>query len=366
MSNFIAATNDDHVYNGNTIIFIGGRKYQISKVRGRLTDFDEINNGGGGGGDDDDEVLPPYVNANVTGWRNNMLSYGTTHGNYLIANHNSSADAVLQATYYDSEMVFYKIADYTGNSAWLDVAVAAHEIYGNYIDANNGGLPGFWRFPYGLAERYSRTANNTAKTRLNLIANNGAYSSDSTDIDYLRDTERSRETAYTIDCLIAQEKIGGGSHRKYLEALVAVAINHIYTWYNDEEILCPPFMVALTCHALIKYEEYFAADFVKYVVEIAADMIWKRQLTITNGVYSFQYANLTDEEHHTNPTPDLNLLIVPIFGYLYSKNGDQKSLNRGNLIFNGGVTSGFLGNSKQFNQSYKLSFDYLRWTNQLV
>lgn len=361
-NNFIGATDDTHIYNGNTIFLTSKNKYTASRVEGKLTDFDDIVDGGDGG----DEELPPWVDPNVNGWRNNMLSYGDTHGDYLIANHDSEADAVLQATYYDSELVYYKIADYTGDNSWLNAADAAHEIYGNYIDDNSGALPGFWKFPYGLAERYVRDSDAAAKTLLDLIANNGSYSSDSTNIDFLRGTDHSRETAYTIDCLIAQEKIGGGSHRKYLEALVAIAINHIYTWYNDEEELCPPFMVALTCHALIKYEEYFPADFVKYVVELAADMIWERQLTITNGVYSFQYANLVDETHHTNPAPDLNLLIVSIFGYLYSKNGDQKSIRRGNLIFNGGVTSGFLGNSKQFNQSYKLSFDYLEWTNQLV
>lgn len=362
MSNpFIAATDDNKIYNGSTILLTSKNRYFKFQVSGEIIDFVQS----GGGDDDDDGSDLPDVSPNIAIWRNNMLSYGDTHGDYFIANHASSTDAALQATYYDSEWVFYKIAEYTGDNNWLAVADAAHEIYARYITANNGALPGFWKFPYGLGERYSRTSDNAVKTLINAIANNGAYSSDTTPMEYLVGTDRVRETAYTVDCLIVQEKIAGGTHRKYLEALITLLINHIYTWKNNEEILCPPFMVALACHALISYQDYFPAEFVYWVVRDAAEMIWDRQLLIVNGDYTFQYANLTDETHHTGPAFDLNLLIVPIYGYLYRENGDQKSLKRGNLIFNGGVSKGFLGNSKQFNQSYKLSFDYLEWTNQL-
>jgi len=357
-SNFVAASNDTNVYNGNAISITSKDRYLISRVEGELADFDSSVVDAGG-----EEELP-FVEPNIADWESHMLSFGNTHGDYLVANHASSDDAVLQSTYYDATWVYYKIADYTGDTGWLDVADAANEIYGRYITANAGGIPGFWKFPFGLGEKYTRDSNIADKTLIDLIANNG-YSASSTDLSYLRGTDRSRETAYAIDTLIVQEQMGGGAHRSYLETLVTLAINHIYTWYNDEAEICPPFMVALTCHSLIAYEDYFPAEFVTDIVQKAADMIWDRQAVTVTGDYTFQYANVINEEYHMDPAFDLNLLIVPIYGYLYRENGNETNLRRGNLLFNAGVERGYLGGSKQFNQAYKLSFDYLEWTNQI-
>jgi len=146
--------------------------------------------------------------------------------------------------------------------------------------------------------------------------------------------------------------------------LVLMAVNHIYTWHKNPAEICPAFMVALTCHSLITFEEYFPANFVYETVRLAADLLWDRLLVKADGVYTFRYANAIVEDYNTNPSPDLNHLIAPLYGYLFKNNNNEYDLWRGNCIFNGGVQAGYLAGAKQFNQAYKLSFDYLGWTKQ--
>ena len=47
---------------------------------------------------------------------------------------------------------------------------------------------------------------------------------------------------------------------------------------------------------------------------------------------------------------------------MWTQTGDPKWRDRADAIFAGGVAGAFLGNPKQFNQSYRWSFDYVRWS----
>jgi hypothetical protein len=88
------------------------------------------------------------------------------------------------------------------------------------------------------------------------------------------------------------------------------------------------------------------------------------------GSRSFKYTNVNTANFPsshpayntggTEPAPDLNLLIAPVFGWLYHQTGETKYLTRGDEIFAGGVAQAYLSNGKQFNQNYRRSFEYLR------
>jgi hypothetical protein len=56
------------------------------------------------------------------------------------------------------------------------------------------------------------------------------------------------------------------------------------------------------------------------------------------------------------------LLIAPAYSWVWTQTGDPKWRDRADAIFAGGVAGAFLGNPKQFNQSYRWSFDYVRWS----
>ncbi len=59
--------------------------------------------------------------------------------------------------------------------------------------------------------------------------------------------------------------------------------------------------------------------------------------------------------------PDLNLLIAPMYAFLYAQTGEVKYRDQGDAIFAGGVDLAWLAGAKQFNQSYMWSFDYVKW-----
>ena len=64
------------------------------------------------------------------------------------------------------------------------------------------------------------------------------------------------------------------------------------------------------------------------------------------------------------PAPDLNLLIAPVYAWMFRATQDSWYRDRGDEVFAGGVKHAFLAGGKQFSQHYKWSFDYLRWRIQ--
>lgn len=61
------------------------------------------------------------------------------------------------------------------------------------------------------------------------------------------------------------------------------------------------------------------------------------------------------------PAPDLNLLISPMFEWLYKQTGQSRFRVRADTIFEGGVKGAWLVGGKQFNQNYMWSFDQVKW-----
>jgi len=63
------------------------------------------------------------------------------------------------------------------------------------------------------------------------------------------------------------------------------------------------------------------------------------------------------------PAPDLNQLIGHVYAWIWHMTGDATYRDKADLIFEGGVNGAYLSRGKQFNQSYKSSFDYLTYRN---
>jgi len=57
----------------------------------------------------------------------------------------------------------------------------------------------------------------------------------------------------------------------------------------------------------------------------------------------------------------LNLLIVPLYGWLYKMTGDESYRHHGDDISAGGVEAAFLNDPTHFNQNYRWSFECLAW-----
>jgi hypothetical protein len=59
--------------------------------------------------------------------------------------------------------------------------------------------------------------------------------------------------------------------------------------------------------------------------------------------------------------PVTSMQIAPLYSWLYLQTGDATYRDWGDLIFEGAVQLAPLWGTKQFNQSYYWSFDYVKW-----
>jgi hypothetical protein len=297
-------------------------------------------------------------------WQQQMIQYGTQHCQTLQSS-SVGFDDKLSATYYDAERVYYQIAAYTNDSNWLACAQAAEEVYReSYLFGNGGKLPGFWMFPHGLWKDYKQTQDSRSRDALLLLAENGAYAQDTIPLDWLTGPEMSREVAYNLQNKILARDLGATTDAA-IQRFANVAFGHIDAWFISKTApYIRPFMVALTSEALIVYYNRTGDARVLPTLKMAWDTLSRS--TWIPGCMCFMYTDRpsNDGTGGQEPAPDLNLLIAPVFGWLYYQTGDIKYRDLGDQIFQGGVTQASLYLPKQFNQSYRWSFDYIAWRNK--
>ena len=312
--------------------------------------------------------LPPVPE--LATWEQQMLNYGARHCATLKGS--GSFDTKLSATYYDAEWVYYQIADYTHDSSWNDCARAAEAVYRDqYVLANNGAIPGYWNFSHGVTEDYLRTGDQQSRSAVVALATRAAFAVDGTSLASTASADYSREVAYTIMAYLNAEHVGE-PRRARLADLEQQALGHLNQWFVAKNTTyIRPFMVALTAHALITYDEAVGDARILPQLKAAADWLWANMWVSSGG--AFRYTNVDTAQfspgqfaYNTGGTelaPDLNLLIAPFYAWIYHQTGDVTYRDRADQIFAGGVKGAFLANGKQFDQNYRLSFAYLKWRN---
>jgi hypothetical protein len=313
-----------------------------------------------------------------------MVSYGRRH----CAVYADPSTKPIGATYYDAARVYYNIAEYTADASWKECALKAGSTYRDaYVIPNDGKVPGYWNFTTGLRMDWEQRRDPISRDTVQLLASHGSYCWTS----YPSQTESaqlSRETAYCMIAFVNAIELGfrdrpdynpyWHTHQERLMFLANHAFGHIDQWFVSRTARAPstfsgqpeaagkyylqPFMVGLTVEALIQFDELVGDVRVRPAVEIALESLWQRAWVSADE--SFWYENWVARPEDAFPkkpgAPDLNLLIAKGYAWLFSKTGDTKWRDRGDSVFAGGIKGAWLGNTKQFNQNYMLSFDYVR------
>jgi hypothetical protein len=310
----------------------------------------------------------PGTPPGVSRWESQMTYYGEKYCNE-IRDRNTSGEKQLADTYYDAERIYYQIADYTGDRRWTACAEAAEKAYrDDYLFRHNGKLPGFWIFPHGLSMDYQRTNDSRSKEALLLLAQNAAYANvGGYPDDWVTSAEKSREVAYNLSLKVLANE-AGASYAKEMTHFADLALGHIDQWFiSGKAKFLQPFMVGLVAEALIGYHAKTGDPRVLPAIRTAMDGLWDRHWVSRAGAFMYIDRAVDSEggQDAVKPAPDLNLLIAPAFAWLYVQTGDAKYQQRGDQIFSEGVSqAGVDFGAKQFNQSYRWSFDYLRWRKQ--
>jgi hypothetical protein len=291
-------------------------------------------------------------------WETQMVEWGRRHG-AMLQDPNVAFDPKLAATYYDAQRVYLQIAEYTGDLSWRNYAHAAAAIYRDqYVIRHNGGVPGYWNFSHGLATDYLQTGNPQSRNAVLLLARNAAYAPDTTPISWTEPADLSREVAYTIQAYLNAERLGE-PRRARLTTLVNQAFGHMDQWFVTRTApYVRPFMVALTAEALIQHHKASPDPRTIPALVRAADVMWDTMWL--PAAESFKYTDRVVPSGGTEPAPDLNLLIAPLYSFLYRETGATRFRDRGDAIFAGGVRRAYLAGPKQFNQSYRWSFQYVK------
>jgi hypothetical protein len=291
-------------------------------------------------------------------WESNMLTYGLSNGLVLI-DPLTDPEVALAGTYYDAEWVYQQIANYTGDNSWMVYAEKAQEVYRDDYLLVYLVLPAYWAFPNGILRDWQTTADPVSANALVVLATDTSYANDLPPA-VTEPAELSREVAYLIRCFLASEQVGE-ARKARLTLFVTQALGHLDQWTVSETApYCRPFMVALTCQALIKYNDDTPDARILPAITIAADWIWDNCWLPDSQAFAYTDRYVSDPAD-TDPAPDLNLLIAPLYAWLWKETGTERFLTRGDAIFAGGVTQAWLPNGKQFNQNYTWSFDYVTW-----
>ena len=80
--------------------------------------------------------------------------------------------------------------------------------------------------------------------------------------------------------------------------------------------------------------------------------------------YQANPANTSEGGRSGVGAPDLNLLVAPMYAWLYAQTGNVTYRDMADALFVGGVNGAWIapdGPNKQYNQNYRWSFDYVKW-----
>lgn len=293
-------------------------------------------------------------------WESNMLQYGMQHSG--IWRSGLGFDQKLDAQYYDAGWVYQQIGNYLSNAQLLQTAKEASDFYRDaYLIPNSYNAQGYRNFTRGF-----RVLGDMAP--IHQLATKAAFARDSTP-ETIENLEYMREVSYALLSHIDDEK-NGAPHRAYTDRLRVANNAHL-------DKLSPtvggtnykPFMVGLAAHAAIEAAAFWpggqAADaaLVSRINGVASRM-WVEMWDDTRGAFRYN-TDQTDPDANTL-TYDLSLLIAPMYSWLWGKTKEATWAIRHDKIFKGGVENAWLAGSKQFNQSYRLSFLGLMWRGVII
>jgi hypothetical protein len=326
----------------------------------------------------------------------------TTRPNYLTLTSQDFQD-VQNGWYYDPVIGTQRMAAAVGQPTLFDtrISILNRPYRDSYVNGNNGATVGWYLFTSGLRKDYELHGDTNSRNAIFLLSRNAAFNAETTPLAWTENPNgdtgtnqgaggQARENARRIMAELDARAVGYTA-RPVLDAWIDQALRHLDRWtVQQNTTYVRPFMVAIVAEALIQvYEEYptYANRAqIPTAIGTAYDYIQNFWIPYSAGDVNSQSWQYTDRQTSQTDncdlcgTPDLNGLILPPLGWLYSVTGLLKWKTRGDDAFAGTITTysgGFLvrgpdfgsqlnptatySGKKQFNQTYHWSSRYVDW-----
>ncbi len=309
----------------------------------------------------------------LSNWQSNMVTYGDRW--ISEPGGNEGID------FYDGQWVYYQIGLYTGNMAhWNAGALNSRTEYRDqYAAPLDWDVAPIWVFPHGLYYDCVYNANSTSCTALHGIATNGGGASMIANLSAYPDGDLAREASWMLGAKRLDYDYGGGTTLAQVKEMAAYVLGIADQYVNDEpRSLEESFMGGLLAQALIEYysdPKTGNGDVrVPPAIKALADHMWTNWWAPLNGrngafIYELHQATYGFIQFSAGgPLEGLNLLIAPMYAWLYKNTGLQQYQLEADTIWYAGVTDppgdgvGWVG--KNFSQQYRWSFDYVNWRTQ--
>ncbi len=304
-------------------------------------------------------------------------SQATTYGNQWCSNLVAPPDEQ-GVWYYDGASVFWTIAANNPSQAstWNACALAVLAQYKSYIGAQ---MHGNEVFPDGLYYDWRVNGNTSSKTAMHNLTLDSDQANQQALYSLPFDSVNQRENCYLASTLRLDYDAGGATTIDKVNLAMTYCLNDIDEVVKDPYIsFQTPFMAGLMAETVINYYEdpntgNHNDPRVPYAVKALADHIWSVDWypwNGTNGAFGYyHYLTYVGESNMGigagSDLQALNMLIVPMYGWLYKNTGLPQYQLEGDVIWNAGMNddpaNGIGWSGKNFSQQYRWSNDYVTW-----
>ena len=288
----------------------------------------------------------------VPGLRNWETSMTTLGNQWCDTSQIFSFGTESQVWYYDGGRVYQQLADYTGNSHWLDCARNILFQYRDNILSRGGSMQGWRVFTQGLTMNYLRTADSGSRDAVISMAQNSAYASSSGG----NDVNLIRETAYIVETYVKQQQLTGVVNPHLAKAVDYLLGDFDVIFRSDPNAYQQSFFDGLAAEALIQYYEVSSDPRVPVAIKTMLDFIWTN--CWDQNTHMLLYSPLATPGAYETVS---NNLVAPAFAWYWNVTGDTTYLTRGDELFVHALDQDITYSGKIFSQNYHWSFDYLRW-----
>jgi hypothetical protein len=305
-------------------------------------------------------TLPPIPELSV--WTSQMVQNGKrlcTPKGIDYCGDDPIFDAEYCTVRNDGEWVYFRIADYTGDASFAQCAQNVEALYRDKLVARYGGSVSNGQiYPQGLYEDFLRTNDAASKDALQAMLSNQGLMTESQYAIYIMPSYP-EGVAQSIQAFLVAEKLGL-TPRNNLELFVDLAVGYL-DLLGEPGITLSPRTIAYLSEALIAWDARSPDPRVEPAVRRAATWLWENTLvkpTPATGETIYKSA--------TEPTvrdPATNLLVAPIFAWLYVRSGDELMRDRGDALFGAGLRGHDFAADRggDFTGMYRWTFEFVFW-----